>query len=304
MMKAVVIGYGSIGRRHARILNSLRFDVALVTSQSVDAFPCFASITSAIEQWRPEYIVIASPTSQHFQDFAEVSKTKYSGMCLVEKPLFHFNQPTPQHTPGQIAVGYNLRFLPAIQRLREIVEGQTILSASFYNGEYLPDWRPNRDYRTTTSAKRSLGGGVLRDLSHEIDFIHYLLGAPISAVGAVSRLGALEIDTEDTVQVIFRHQGVGTTTLTLSYLDRTRRREILFTTNETSIRCDLLSGEICINNMTERFATDRDETFIAMHKDVISKRFEIAATFSEGMDVLRTLEMIEESNLRQQWVVR
>ncbi len=304
MMKAVVIGYGSIGRRHARILESLQFDVALVTSQNIDEYRCFESISAAIEQWQPQYLVIASPTSRHFQDFTEVSKMDYAGMCLVEKPLFHSNQLTPKHTHEQIAVGYNLRFLPQIQHLRRIVESEQILSASFYNGEYLPDWRPNRDYRTTTSAKRPLGGGVLRDLSHEIDFIHYLLGAPISAVGAVSQLGELEIDTEDTVQAIFRHESKCVTTLTLSYLDRTRRREILLTTDDKSIFCDLLSGEIIINSVTEQFTTDRDQTFIEMHKDVIAKQFAIATTFSQGMDVLRTIEMIEESNLRQQWVVR
>jgi predicted dehydrogenase len=304
MMKAVVIGYGSIGRRHARLLKSLQFDVALVTSQNIDEYRSFTSISAAIEQWQPQYTVIASPTSQHFQDLTEIARMNYTGICLVEKPLFHSNQPAPEIPQGLLAVGYNLRFLPAIQRLRHITEGEAILSANFYNGEYLPDWRPNRDYRTTTSAKRSLGGGVLRDLSHEIDFIHYLLGAPTSTVGNVSQLGELDIDTEDTVQAIFRHESACATTLTLSYLDRTRRREILLTTNDKSVHCNLLSGEISINGIAERFATERDQTFVAMHKDVISNQFAVAATLSQGMDVLRTLEMIEESNLRQQWVVR
>ena len=91
-MKALVIGYGSIGQRHTRILRSLGFHTAVVSSQKTIDQVAFSSIIEAMETWAPDHIVIASPTSQHHRDLATVAQTEFAGTCLVEKPLFQFSQ--------------------------------------------------------------------------------------------------------------------------------------------------------------------------------------------------------------------
>ena len=303
-MKSLVVGYGSIGQRHTRILRTMGFEVALVTSQSVDSLQRYSNLVEAIADWTPDYIVIAAPTSDHFDRLKEITTTSFAGVCLVEKPLFEKPRFLSSQQDFATGVGYNLRYLPVIQRLRTVLGNEEILSASFYNGEYLPNWRPNRDYRETSSASRAMGGGVLRDLSHEIDFIHYLLGNPKHVVAEVTTKGNLTIDTEDTVRAIFKHDSGCTTTLALSYLDQKRRREILITTSRESIFCNLLTGEIVFNDTKFRFPNDRDDTFVQMHNDVAKSEFKIACTMEQGLSVLDTIRMVERSSDEGGWVSR
>ncbi len=303
-MKALVVGFGSIGQRHSRILKSMGYEIAVVSSQPAIGFPKFTSIKEAVSSWQPEYVVVATPTSSHMANLLELHGSEFTGCCLIEKPIFESSKIYNASTRIIIGVGYNLRFLPAIQRLRELLMNEVVLTASFYNGEYLPDWRPGRDYRTTSSARRGMGGGVLRDLSHEIDFIHYLIGVPNSISANVSNSGTLEIDTDDTVRAILKHENGCTTSLALSYLDRVRRREIIITTTNHSIYCNLLSGEILLDNDLFKFSSERDTTFELMHRDIANNSFSVACSIDEGMDVLRTLEAIEQSSLRRAWIDR
>ena len=68
-------------------------------------------------------------------------------------------------------------------------------------GQYLPDWRPGRDYRRTVSARRELGGGALLELSHEIDYLLWHLGAIATVEARLAQLGNLDIDVEDTADI-------------------------------------------------------------------------------------------------------
>ena len=79
----------------------------------------------------------------------------------------------------QTQVGCNLRFLPSLQRLKDLIAQGVIgriVRASFEAGQWLPDWRPRQDYRKSYSADPDSGGGVLFDLIHEIDAAYWILG--------------------------------------------------------------------------------------------------------------------------------
>lgn len=149
-----------------------------------------------------------------------------------------------------------------------------------------------------------MGGGVLRDLSHEIDFIHYLLGAPCSVLADVSQSGTLEIETDDTVRAILKHTDGCTTTLALSYLDRARRREIVLATKRRSIYCNLLTGEVLCDGELSILDVERDLTFKALHRDIATRSFSVACKMNEGLEVLRTIEMIESSSAHRIWMTR
>lgn len=304
MISALIVGFGSIGQRHCRILTELGAEVAVVSSQSDLKVRRFQSISNALSMWSPEYVVIASPTSQHQSDWLELVRHGFAGSLLIEKPILANLAEKPPAFDGAAYVGYNLRYLDIIRRLRQFVENTDVLTADFYNGEYLPDWRPGRDYRTTSSARRSLGGGVLRDLSHEVDFMHHLLGEPCSLMSKVGTLGELQIDTEDTVRVIGEHQRGCVSTLTLSYLDRVRRREITLTTPDTTLRANLLTGEISDGFTSPSLEVARDDTFRMMHREILARHVTTACTLSEGLAVLRTIEMIEQSSQEKRWVNR
>jgi len=113
-------------------------------------------------------------TCNHYNSFMELNESGYSGKLLIEKPVFLEPCPIPQSGFEKVFVAYNLRFHPVIQKLHEFVKGKEVYSIQAYVGQYLPDWRPGTDYSKCYSASKAQGGGVLRDLSHELDYINWI----------------------------------------------------------------------------------------------------------------------------------
>jgi len=301
--RALVIGYGSIGRQHVEILSEMGLDCAVVTSQVIDNQPMFHRISDALNKWRPQYVVVASPTSRHAQDIRSLRVGGFRGPLLVEKPLFSSGSEVPPVHDPLLFVGFNLRFLSVVAELRRLLAPAKIVTASIWNAQYLPEWRPNRDYRKTSSARRDLGGGVLRDLSHDIDLLLHVFG-PIRSVSArVERLGELDIDTDDTVVLWGDLATLGTVTVYLSYLDRTKRHEIRVTSTEMSLNCDLLTGEITSSGVSSMFSTTRSETFLRMHSDVLSGNPVTTCSMRDGVRVTQLIDAIEESSKHREIVV-
>jgi len=291
--RALVIGYGSIGRRHDRLLRQLGLETAVVSGQQLDILS-YSNIKSALVGWQPDYAVVASPTSRHAYDFAELRRAGFRGTILVEKPVVASTSEIIEDDAQLTYVGYNLRFLPTVARLKELVCGQQVHAASIRNAQFLPEWRPGRDYRTTSSAHRSTGGGVLRDLSHDLDLVDYLFGSITSVFGLVGNFGSLEIETEDTAQLVATSDRCRCISIYLSYLDRQARHHISVATSDDLIECNLLSGELLVNGRSEVFVQERDNTFLAMHEAALQNDRRTICTLQEGM---RTVRVIHASEL-------
>jgi len=202
-MKILVVGFGSIGSRHATILQNMGHNVSVVSQQSEIVYRVYRSIEEAFNAESFEYIVIANKTSDHYNALTQLVKYGFQGKILVEKPVFdHCTKETSEFSNLELFVAYNLRFHPLISKLKDLVQSESVISAAIYFGQYLPNWRPNRDYRTCYSAKKIEGGGVLRDLSHELDYLLWIFGdwQRLTALGG--HLSELDIDTEDVVSVL------------------------------------------------------------------------------------------------------
>ena len=100
---------------------------------------------------------------------------------------------------------YNLRFSPSLlefkKQLQEKIIGN-IYSVRSEIGQYLPSWRPDFDYRMSVSANESLGGGVLLELSHEVDYLRWIFGPVDWVISNISKQSDLDIDVEDSANVI------------------------------------------------------------------------------------------------------
>ena len=200
-MNALVVGHGSIGARHARILKDEGCAVGVVSGRLGPAVR-FKTLADGLKQHDPLYVVVANRTADHKSTIHALAAAGYTGRVLVEKPLFSSLSPLPTHQFQSLHVAYNLRFHPVLRALHGAIEGHRVLSVQAYAGQYLPDWRTGRDYRDSYSADRAQGGGVLRDLSHEFDYLGWLLGPWIRATALGGHLSTLEIDSEDVAVVL------------------------------------------------------------------------------------------------------
>lgn len=306
-MRALVVGYGSIGSRHARILAEEGCDVAVVSGREVGPVRRFGSVAAAVAEHRPGYVVVANRTSEHCASLAELAAASQRGTVLVEKPLCEAPCELPRAGFEHLFVGYNLRFHPGLWRLRELLAGERVLSVQVYAGQYLPDWRPGRDYRSGYSAGRATGGGVLRDLSHELDYLQWMLGDWRAVAAAGGRL-SLEVECEDTVVALLELDGCPAVALQLNYLDRRGRRTVLVNTDRQTLELDLVAGRLVrtpsVDGDAESFAVDRDATYRAMHRAVLGGRHGDLCTAAQALDVLRLVEAAERAIATRTWVAR
>lgn len=301
---AMVVGYGSAGARHVRLLRQMGCRTAVVSGRPVDVEPCYPTVPQALADIQPDYVVVATETSRHLPTLTALADADYRGIVLVEKPLFEQCHTLPDHQFAAAYVGYDLRFHSVLSALRARLSGQRAISAQVYVGQYLPDWRPETDYRTGYSARAAMGGGALRDLSHEIDYLAWLFGRwqRIAAVGG--RLGTLEIDSDDCWAVLMSFERCPVATVQLNYLDRLGRREIIVNTESHTYRADLMAGRLESDGVVEEFIVDRDAGFIAEHEAALAADESALCSLAEGLAVVEAVEAIERAARDGRWIER
>ena len=219
----LIVGFGSIGRRHLQNLLDLapgcRVGILRSRPASPPASPGDDAVTD-LHSWEealafaPQAAIVAGPATTHL---ASARRLIEAGVpVLVEKPL-------AEGLPGAIdlieladrlripaAVGYNLRQKASLIAVRKLITENAIGAIAAVRaevGQYLPDWRPGARYQDGVSASRALGGGPLLELSHELDYLYWMFGLPDLVTARGGRYGSLEIDVEDVVEVTLEFAG-------------------------------------------------------------------------------------------------
>lgn len=270
MCKALVVGFGSIGKRHARLLTELGHTVAVVSGQRGAEYRCFPTLAAALPEFGPDYVVIASVTSRHQDDLAALATHGFAGTALVEKPMLMACSNSMSAPEFPVFVAYNLRFHPVARALKAALVGKRILCAHALVGQHLSLWRPGRDVSTTYSAHRSQGGGVTRDLSHEYDFATFLFGASELLAGYSARVGEVTVDSEDVAATILTTPSCPIVTIQLNYLDRMPRRQWTIIAEDETIEADLVRGTLTRSGQVQPISMTADDSYRAMHQAALT----------------------------------
>lgn len=253
-VRAVMIGLGAIGQRHARNLRALLGDdleLAAVRSKRGgkvitddltigDGSPeddfnggIYTDLKSALDT-RPDLVFVCTPSNMHVE--AAIRAVECGAAVFIEKPLSSDMTgvekllESARNRNAVVAIGCQLRFHPALRRLRALVESGAIgqiLAVHVEQGEYLPSFHPYEDYRESYAARSDLGGGVIVTQIHEIDYLYWLFGMPTRVFAVGGKLGELEIDVEDSVSALFeysRDERQVAVHVHLDYLQRPPRR--------------------------------------------------------------------------------
>ncbi len=304
MKPVLVIGFGSIGQRHTLLLREMGLSVHVYSRRTLPEEKKYQSLKVALKEVDPEYVVIANETSEHYPALKTLLAFEVP-QILVEKPLFSASENLPDQFKSQVCVAYNLRFHPLFQRLCSEIEEQSVLSVHVYVGQYLPDWRPQQDYRNSYSITREKGGGVLRDLSHELDYLNWLFG-PWQALTALGgHYSSLAGDSDDVFCLLLQMERCPAVVLQMNYLDRTGRREILINTDQHSYCLNLMKKELSKDQEpVTSFSLERDETYRAQHRDMLENHGRACCSLSEGLEVLRMIDSAENTAGTQSWLKR
>ncbi len=235
-MKFLVVGLGSIGRRHLRNLLALgQKDIVLVRSykatlpdEDLAGFPVETDLEAALRRHRPDGVIIATPTALHVQ--TALAAARFGAAILLEKPVSHNLDGLDElareaaRSGSRILVGFQFRYHPSLLKARQLLtEGALgqVLAVHAHWGEYLPQWHPWEDYRQSYAARADLGGGVIRTLTHPLDYLRFLLGEVDALWAFAAHLSALELtDVEDVAEIGLRFASGAIGGLHLNYVQR------------------------------------------------------------------------------------
>lgn len=290
-MLALIVGTGSIGRRHMTNLRNLVPTVRFVAlregirnqhKHDISGVVVTSTLDEAIKQ-QPDLMIIANPSALHFK-YIELAINNEIPF-YIEKPVVTHNEDlnklknllSKKNVPTNI-VGCNLRFLPSLKKLKSLLDDGKLgrlVRSSFEAGQWLPDWRPTQDYKKSYSAKKSLGGGVTLDLIHEIDAAHWIMGDFEQVSAQLWKGSNLDIETEDCACLLMKSKAGPLAVIQVDYVSRQPFRRYRLVGDLATAEWDLPSKSLSI--------------FSKSHTEIIKmddSDFDVSSTYINAMNEL------------------
>lgn len=250
-MKIIIFGLGSIGSRHAKILRQ-RKGLELFAYRTYKRGGSGAAIKEvtdweAVDKIKPAVAFITNPTNLHIDTAIQCARR---GMKLfIEKPLGsdikNLDRLLTIVSQKKVVtyVAYVLRFHPVIQRLKKYFKKNQFLHLRAQATSYLPAWVPNKDHRKRYSAHSQLGGGVIYDLSHELDYTQYLLGPIKKVKGQFARRSDVTVDAEDYADILLETK-LGPANIHINFMSHLPQRTVQIDFQGFSVEGDLIRNSV------------------------------------------------------------
>ena len=323
--RLLIVGYGSIGKRHARLARNLfPYAKIIILRHKVSkrikyqyADHCVTNLNDAIK-FKPQIAVIANPASQHVNVAYPLAKLGVH--LLIEKPISNSTRDVMKLVnicklkKSILTVGYNLRFLESLNKFREILKKNKvgkILSIRSEVGSYFPSWRLESDYKKSVSAIKKLGGGVLLELSHDIDYLVWLFGNVKWVSSTIHRQSDLKIDTEDIAHITLCLSGkyknkniIANLNMDFCRHDSTRFCKVIGKLG--TLHWNAIDGKIKLFkkgakqwNTIYKNQVHRDSTYISEWKhfiNCIKNNKKPIVTGKDGLKVIKIIEAIKKSS--------
>ncbi|MBY7915588.1 Gfo/Idh/MocA family oxidoreductase [Vibrio fluvialis] len=317
MERVAVVGLGSIADRHRRNLKKL-FPAAKLYAMSAsgrmpeeavsNADHVVASIDELIEK-RVQLVIVASPSSLH--TYHSIPLIEASIPVLIEKPVTTNLDEVKElqlvanthQTP--VAVGYCLRYLPSAIEVSRLLASDKlghVYNAYIEVGQYLPDWRPSKNYRDTVSARADLGGGALLELSHEFDYTQWLLGELTLDHAILRNTEELGLEVEDSADMLLSTSQKAIVHMHLDFLQRKAYRQCRFVGSNGTLEWDLIGNEVRFISSHGTYVEysqpewDKNQMYISMVSDFVEfiyKRPNRCVSLAEAAKCIQLVEDIK-----------
>lgn len=311
---------GSIGRRHCINLKKHVPDACLyfcrLNGKHDDFSQQFeAEVITSIEQAPNDIdaVFLCTPSYIRKEIYEEVFNRNIP--LYIEKPIaaslseINWLKAKMQTYTAPSLVGFNLRFLPVLNVIRDLLAANklgSVCRALFEVGQYLPDWRPSINYREIYSAQKSMGGGVILDLFHEIDLAYYLFGQFSSALITSNKFSHLDIDVEDTAIILLQRSTGPLVAVNMDYIARKPIRMFRIVGDMATLSCDILGKKLIIEHSSSVDDILLDESFFDINSTYMCALEEFLSVIEKKVpssyplqDALQMHELILENIIQQ-----
>jgi predicted dehydrogenase len=327
VIDALVLGGGSIGKRHLRNLLASGRTAAIVDTRAdrreeIAAKHPGARVHSSLDAalaadaYRTAFICV--PTAYHIEPALRLAR---QGLHIfMEKPVSHSLDGVGElvetvEKAGLVGVtGFCMRFFEPLVHAKALVEAGAIgrlVTARSLTAVYLPAWHPWEDYRTFYMARKDQGGGVLLDECHAFDWMQWLCGPIEGVFCVVGTFSDLEVTSDDVCEVIARFGGGAVGSIHLDMVDRSLRSEVELIGTDSTLLVDLESHAVRLRDLEantwhtttfppsyDRMYVDELEHFFACVEGRERPRVDLRA----GWRVQRIIDACARSSATGRWV--
>tara|TARA_B100000965_G_C19603452_1_gene764487 strand:- start:27825 stop:28835 length:1011 start_codon:yes stop_codon:yes gene_type:complete len=317
-MKVLIIGMGSIGKRHMKNLLSagvLHSDIIAVDTRedrrneviSFGVNDVYETIESALANCEIDASIICSPTHLHMDHAITLAKKGIH--IMIEKPLscnldgITILKDEMKKNNIIVMMAYIFRFSPLTKKVKELLDTNMIGKILYCRGEfseYLPDWHKYEDYRSFYMAEKSQGGGSILDQSHIFDLIHFLLGSFESVIAFNSKISSLEINADDIAELIVKLKSGVIASIHTDIFGRDHKKYLEIKGENGNILWDFYSNKVILyqaNDELETVFDDFEEDFNLVYMDEIQHFINLCnnndeVSISPLDDGIETMELI------------
>lgn len=296
--KVLIIGSGSISKKHYSVIKNLGLKIKIkkISSRTFEKYKKLE--LSNLKLFNPGLIILCSPASKHYYQLKKIEKNFKNIKVLIEKPVFEKNYKLNRKLKNVYYVGYNLRFHPAIIFLKKFLKKKKIFSVNITSHSYLPDWR-KIDYRKSVSAKKLLGGGVLLELSHELDFIKWIFDEIKILFSLNKRISKLDINTDDILIIIAKLRRNILLNLNINFFSKIANRTIKIDGDKYSLDADLINNKITIVQKNKKHIKNFSNfniinTYKLQFLEIIKKKPAKICTLNESLNLMKLIETIKK----------
>jgi predicted dehydrogenase len=323
----LIAGLGSIGQRHLNNLYNLGYqDIILYRTGNstlenafLQSFPVYYDLDDALAN-KPDAVIISNPTSFHVPVALKAGK---AGCHLfIEKPVSHSFDGlhdlirVVEATGIKVFVGFQFRFHPSLKKIKSWLEQGLIgrvLTVVARWGEYLPGWHPWEDYRSSYSARRDLGGGVLLTLCHPFDYLRWLLGDVRTVSGMSEKVSSLTMDTEDVGMVTMKFESGAVGFVYVDYFQRPPQHNLSIIGEQGRINWDNESGDtiLALNDSDYQWKHDTPEKFernnmfldeMIHFMDCVTNGTQPECTLDDGVKALEIVLAAKQSATERKYI--
>lgn len=309
VQRVLICGFGAIGRKHFSCLRQLLPDaeISLLRSRILresidDVHQVFLSLDTA-RQSHPDLVVLAGPASTRLAQFEAFAPT--AQRVLAEKPLAASLADAQKiaeiasYSPAICSVGYNLRFFPPLALARRMIQDQhhgRLLRLECHVGQHLDGWRAT-PARESLSTQRALGGGALRELSHEIDYCLWICGKPQTIHARCAKYLPYG-DAEDSADLWLAFDNGSQASLHMDMLDRHPRRTLRALCENATIELDFLRPSLKVNGIDQTIdQATIAATYYTQLQSLIANDASSSARCADGVAVMDVIESAQATTL-------
>ena len=324
-MKFLVLGCGSIGKRHMRNLLSIGIDANNIFAvdprddrqkevNTLGITNTSSDYMEVIENENFDIALVCSPTSLHIKQCIELGKKNIN--LFIEKPLADNKEGLEslidivKKNNLKAALAYVFRFSPLTQKVKSVLEEGKLGKVLWVRGEfseYLPDFHPYEDYRSFYMAKKEIGGGSILDQSHIMDLILYLISGYEEVYAINTNLSSLEISSDDIAEMIVKLKGNIIASIHTDIFGRSHKKNLEIKAEKGNIFLDIYDDAVSVyysdtksTEVFKKLTKDFNQNYIDEINNFIAScdnKEDVRTTLDEGIQTMNLILAAKKSQI-------